>query len=303
MSRGALRRHLPAAALVLIVALLLAAGAPTRQPDGNRALLWAEGITGAELGLLVLAVAASTVTLQPLLRYIAAGLKGTLFAGPVLEPVRRLLVRRFQRRLERDSQRWQLLMARSSERPLNDQERDEVRNLEIRLSRQPTREAVSPTALGNILVAAEEYPEHNYGLESKVALPRLRLLVPDGALLELKEGQDDLEFTTEFAAALLFGSVVALGLVGVYAAWLLLPTSMLILAWLAYRNALVAAVRYGEIQRVLFDLYRVTLYEALHYRLPDSPADELRSGKELTMSLWRAPARNTSFEHEGGASA
>jgi hypothetical protein len=284
--RGQLRRQVPAAALVFLIVALVVAGAPAGTPDATRVLDWTQKVQGVELALLVLAVAATSVFLQPVLGYFAGVLQGTMLTGPILTPARTVLIAHHRRTLLRDQdQRIELL--RRSQREVSDRERTALTNLEIRLSRSPTLASVAPTALGNILVAADEYPWLRYSLDTRVALPRLQLLVPAEALALLQEQRDDLQFATQLAAALIVGSAVSAVLLVTHPVWLALPATVLLLAWLAYRNALAAGVQYGEVVRVLFDLYRFRLYDALQVPRPPDTETEHEEGKQITTALWR----------------
>lgn len=138
-----------------------------------------------------------------------------------------------------------------------------------------------------MLIAADQYPAERYGLDTRVALPRLQLLVPAEATTLLDEHWEDLQFATQLAAALILGAILSAALVVAHPIWLLLPAITLVLAWLAYRNALTAGVQYGEALRVLFDLYRFRLYDALREPSPMTPDEERDLGRRISLRLWR----------------
>jgi len=58
----------------------------------------------------------------------------------------------------------------------------------------------------------------------------------------------------------------------------------LLLAWVSYRSAVVAAIAYGEAVRVAFDLHHLDLYAALHLELPHDPQAEQKLGKRLSLN-------------------
>ena len=91
-ARGQLRRLIPSAALIFLVAGLFAAGAPKAPPRFASAVKWADGVKGVQLGLLILAVASASVFLQPLLGFIAAALQGSRAFLPT--PVWAVVIRR-----------------------------------------------------------------------------------------------------------------------------------------------------------------------------------------------------------------
>ena len=162
-ARGQLRRIVPSSALVFLVAGLLAAGAPQSPPRFSNAVRWADGVKGVELGLLVLAAAAASVFLQPLLSSLGGGLQGSgLFLPDWLST---LLVSRRAAQRDRDETRWQALAAAQESLTLD--ELQEFRALDERLMKMPSgRERQGPTRLSGILRAADERVSERYGLDN-----------------------------------------------------------------------------------------------------------------------------------------
>ncbi|MEU9783623.1 hypothetical protein AB0H92_22110 [Streptomyces phaeochromogenes] len=298
-TRGQLRRQVPAAAIVFLIAALLASGAPARSPSPGRVLRWAEGLKGVELTLLVLTVAAVSLFLQPVLNYIADVLKGASPSpGSRLSRLLNPLRYRRRREIEYQRQRLQELASRIHGGDSTSEETAEFSALDVALSRWPARyEYVLPTALGNLLAAVDDYPELRYGMDVRVTLPRLRSVAPPEVNKQLDDQLDDLQFSIELAAALILGAGASACLLASHPLWLLLPICVLLLAWLAYRNALAAGVQYGEGVRVLFDLYRFRLYEALRMQLPDGVEAEKEANKEMTLWLWRGFDPGISYHH------
>jgi len=286
-ARGQLRRLIPAAALVFFIAALFAAGAPQAPPRFASAEKWAQGVKGVQLGLLILAVASASVFLQPLLGFLAGVLQGS--RRSFLAPVSALLVGRYARSLARDQARWQELASslfRDDASPTKT-EVAEFQALDQSLIRSPSGRHLGPTRLSNVLIAANEQVSTRYGLDADIAIPRLRVLAPERAVAAYDERQDDLRFASDLTGALLLGVIVSLGLLILHPRYLWLPALIAALAWVSYRNALTAAVRFAEAQLVLFDLYRFSLYDALQQTRPTSPREERRLGQEVTSLLWR----------------
>ncbi len=201
-------------------------------------------------------------------------------------PLRRGLARVWARRARRWRQDWQALKARqmgldASAASLSRQERERLAALEVRLHHLPPREdAFMPTALGNVLAAAEAAVRHRYGLDPIVAWPHLWLVLPDPVREALTQARQALDRAAE---GVLFGLLFAL-VAGPWA-WWAAPLGLLAAVW-AYRVALVRAVAFGELVRAAFDLYRMGLYDALGWPRP-SPEEETEAGKRLTAFLWR----------------
>jgi hypothetical protein len=232
-ARGQLRRLVPAAALIFLVAALFATGAPHAPPRLASAEKWAQGVKGVQLGLLVLAVASASVFLQPLLGFLAGILQGSYHS--LLAPVSALLTRRYAGLLARDQSRWQELASSVSHAgaPPTAEQLAEFRALDQRLMRSPNGERLGPTRLSNILLAADEQVSTQYGLDPAVAVPRLRVLAPERAVAVFDERQDDLRFATDLTGALLLGALVSIGLLILHPRYLWLPALIAVLAWVS----------------------------------------------------------------------
>jgi hypothetical protein len=136
--------------------------------------------------------------------------------------------------------------------------------------RKLTPDDVAATRLGNLLSAAETYPQDRYGLDAVRLWPRLYHIVPDGLLTSMAEARASMEFL--LVIALLAGIyapvagiylIVTTGPIPWFLASLLGGAAI---AFLAYWGALTPAAIYGDHIRTAFDLYRLKLLEQL--RLP-----------------------------------
>jgi hypothetical protein len=286
VDRGRVRRLVPAAALVFLVASLLVSGAPAHAPSILRVIHWADRLNVVDLSLLLLLIAATSIFLQPLLRYGEAVIEGTAPVGPLLNPIKRILINRKRYKLVALEAHYQELAERRVKGNINMDEEEEFAYINLKLSRSPTRYRMAATALGNLLRAADEYPLYRYGLDLRVALPRLLQLLPKEARASFEGQQDDLQFAVNFVVVLALGALISTALLARDGLWLFLPVILFALAFLAYNNALTAAAEYGEAERVLFDLYRFRLYQKLNLRLPTSSEEERHLGRELTRGLW-----------------
>ena len=141
-----------------------------------------------------------------------------------------------------------------------------------------------PTPLGNLLRAAEEYPQVRYGLTTSVCWPRLWLLLPKEAQVALSEARQQLNGA---ARLLLWG---ALFVVWTAWAWWAALVALAIVA-VAYGAMVQAAGVYGDLLRAAFDLHRFALYEALRLPVPSGPEGEEAHGQRLSEYLFRGTAR------------
>jgi hypothetical protein len=146
-----------------------------------------------------------------------------------------------------------------------------------------------PTRLGNILRAAEMYSFERYGMDSVVLWTRLSPLLPK----ESGEGIDDSRTAMDFmlnVSALAGFLGIAWGVYFVFIQqWLFVIVAILalLLARLAYGNALHAARAYGEIIKTCFDLYRWKLLDALHIPHPKTSKDEPPLWEKVSEFIYR----------------
>jgi hypothetical protein len=155
---------------------------------------------------------------------------------------------------------------------------------ELRRRRLPAEHAqYMPTRTGNILRAAEGWPERKYGLNSVIVWPRLWLLLPDSVREELANARAGLDSAV---SAVVWGLLFCL-----FAFWTLwaLPVGLLVAVcagafWVPNR-----AETFGDLMEAAYDLYRISLYEQLRWPLPDLDG-EIAMGRALTQYLWRGTA-------------
>jgi hypothetical protein len=142
-------------------------------------------------------------------------------------------------------------------------------------------ERVAPTALGNVLALAEEYPFERYGMDAVVFWPRLRLELEKENLAAL-----DNTFTTltgllniSLLASLFAVEAILVWLFRVAVqpeSWRLLAAApiALIVAWGAYRAAISAARTVGNLLRTAFDYHRHRVLERFNLIVPEDIEEE-----------------------------
>ncbi len=84
--------------------------------------------------------------------------------------------------------------------------------------------------------------------------------------------------------------------VGVF---LILAAGIILLAWALYRNAVHAAVAYGEALKAVFDLHRWRVLEQLHLQVPQDLAEERGMWEQLTIMLYRGTSDSHDFRYAG----
>jgi hypothetical protein len=234
-----------------------------------------------------LVIIASAVVVQHLTFPVVRFLEG--YWPTWLQPLQRSLARRTSRRIEQDEEKWQdlasvLYRLRESDKHTELElmrAHDKYMALDRRLRLIPTTpENRMPTRLGNILRAAETWPRDKYGLDTAVCWPRLWFILPDTVKRELAQARASLD---SGAAVWLWGLLFVVWTIW---AWWAIPLGLITCIG-AYLSMLSSARLYGDLIESAFDLYRITLYQAIRWPLPTNPSEEKELGEAVTEYLWR----------------
>jgi hypothetical protein len=161
-----------------------------------------------------------------------------------------------------------------------------------------------PTGLGNALRAAEDRAGRRYGLDTVAVWPRLYPVLGERVLAIVDDQRTQLDVAVRFCVVLLVAAVVSLALL-VTQGWLLLvPAATFVLAWLAYKGSVGAAVAYGEGLETAFDLHRFDLLRALHLPLPADSEQERAQNAQVTAFLAQGTRAAFAYVHgDAGAPA
>jgi len=137
-----------------------------------------------------------------------------------------------------------------------------------------------PTRIGNLLRAAEEYPQYWYGLEIVVTWPRLWLLLPDATQQEIAAARQSMDNATVWLIwAILFSAWWPLN-------WLAIGVSLLA-AFIFLRRLYAVARVYSDQLSASYDLNRLALYRSIGWQLPKDPCDERALGEQITQFFRR----------------
>ncbi len=147
---------------------------------------------------------------------------------------------------------------------------------------------VAPTALGNALAVAEEYPFDRYGIDSVLFWPRLRVELDEAALLPLDTAKSVVDGMLNFSLLAYIAGIESIVVaVVVLTRWAPVQPAFTPLAILfgagalglalgygAYRGAVGAAQSMGSLLRTYFDYHRDKVLEKFGLKRPDSLEDE-----------------------------
>jgi hypothetical protein len=297
---------IPSLVVTTFFTLLVAAGAPGHAPNAQRALETAHNVGIAGLGLLLVALLACGLILQPFqfaFTQLLEGYWGT--SAPALRAMRRS-ARRHTERLLRLDQIYELArdsIAHSDEtlaqaqadqdalvsdgrytkaaaeavdrRRLDELGRSMHTRLEgleayrLRMKYYPEQVGeVMPTTLGNVLRRHERLAGASFELDA-VSTAILLAQTSEPTLREYyDDARTDLDLATQTVLMWTVLTVLGVVLLWPYGVWLLIPTITAILAALAYRGAVETAGAFGEALATLVILGRFDLYSALHVPPP-----------------------------------
>jgi hypothetical protein len=288
---------LPTTALVLFVLALLASGAPTRAPDLGAIFPSIGELEGTQLAALTVFVLVLGLIAYPFQLPLVRLLEGYWSASSIGRSLGAIGVELNRRRLDRLGDdingegpipSW---VIRPGGQLLEGAERkwretayrsrlEELANEQFET--YPDESLLLPTRLGNALRAAEAQAGQRYGLDTVTMFPRLYAHLSNRMEDVLADLRDQLDVAARLCAVLLMATAISTGLLATHGWWLLVPATTALLAWLAYRAAVRAAISYGEQIYVAFDLHRFDMLRGLHLPLPRNPREELEFNERLS---------------------
>ena len=136
--------------------------------------------------------------------------------------------------------------------------------------RFPEEERLLPTALGNVLRAAEERVGRRYGIDTVVLWPRLFPLLPPEHARDVDDEVMQLDLSARLVTTWTAASLSVLGVLVAnphalarHFGWLAVPALLAVLARLAYRAAIESALAHASDLEVALDLYRTRVPDAM----------------------------------------
>lgn len=292
-SRFAVVSYLPTYVAVLYLTALLAARTGAGRIDAVRAL---HSLSATELVLLGIVTLLVSVVLHPLQLPLVRLLEGYW-------PRRAGLLTRLAVKSQSRARRR---LARSADVPPDPTEAERQRALAAawRLGRRYPPEAVAllPTALGNALRAGEASAGAAYGADAVPWWPRLYPVLGERMRAIVDDRRDQLDLACRLSVTAGVTGLAGLPLLAGSGWWLSSAAALLVLAWVAYRGAVSAAIGYAEALTAAFDLHRFDVLTALRLPLPADPPAEERLNRRLSR-FWSqgVPLTGVHYVHEPAA--
>jgi hypothetical protein len=139
-----------------------------------------------------------------------------------------------------------------------------------------------PTLLGNILRDGEDNAGRRYGLDMPVVYPRMYPSLSPKLDKAISTQLDMLDTTAALCVAFGLSALFSLPLIARLDWWSLVPVAAMLMSLFAYRGAIATAQGHSELLATAFDLHRFDMLQALHYKLPLTPDDELELNRQLS---------------------
>jgi hypothetical protein len=281
---------LTTAGLLASCVLLLTSGAPATSPNLGRVANALDDMSVSDVLLWTLLILLGAFITYPLQNSLVRLLEGYWDDSALGRTLAALGLRLHRRRLER-----LIEIAYDTDRGRHrGRQRLAQRRLE---TAYPDEDRLLPTRLGNALRSFEDHAGQRYGLDTITMLPRLYPYLSDHVSSALDDLRDQLDIAARLCVTLLLATVVSAALLLTHGWWLLVPAATAILAWVAYRSAVQAAIAYGKEIAVAFDLHRFEMVRGLHFPLP-SAAEEVAFNRRITKFLLNQLTRDDPAAHD-----
>jgi len=287
---------LPSGLLCLFVLALIWSGAPERSPDLARVVQRATNLSPMEIAALAVSVLLLALVLQPLQLSLVRILEGYWGDSWLADKMSVAFIHLQCRRRRKLVAATQALIQAD-----RDQKRRMATAAWLLHRNYPPEDKLLPTRLGNVLRSAEDRASRRYGLDSVVVWPRLYPLISEKLATILSDQRNALDLSARGCVMFLLAAVAGTVLLFRHGAWLTVPGSALVLAWLSYRSAIGAAVAYGESIETAFDLYRFNLLKTLHFPFPTDHETERAANRQLSDFLRQGIPVNFAYVHVANA--
>ncbi|MFI1440492.1 hypothetical protein [Streptomyces fructofermentans] len=152
----------------------------------------------------------------------------------------------------------------------------------FRVRDYPERDVdIMPTLLGNILRNAEYLAGHRYGLDVRVAYPRMFPTVSAPMQLAVRRQLDLITASASLTVCFGLITLASLPLVLRLDVWSLTAPAAALMAAVAHRGAAAASREHKHLLMAVFDVHRFDLAAAFRYKPPLTAADELALHRQL----------------------
>lgn len=156
----------------------------------------------------------------------------------------------------------------------------------------PSDSLIMPTRLGNILRAAEAYPQSRYHVDAVMLWPRMVWAIDREYMIHVDSANDQCSFLlnssllSSIFAIIAFSASIFVWLFSISSylgfIYLLAGVGALAIAWFFYTASLLNVTKYGNLIRSSYDLFRFNLLEKLHLKLPVDTEEEKKIWEKIS---------------------
>jgi hypothetical protein len=161
-----------------------------------------------------------------------------------------------------------------------------------------------PTRLGNALRAHEDRAGDRFGFDAVKLIPYAFGVATADQIELLDDARLQLDVAVKFVWT--WSACTAIGLIAFAndGPWLLIPVTTMFLTGLSYSASISAAQEYGVSLLRVVDLHRFDILKQLHWKLPESPSDEVETFQTVVRLLeegTEAQGRWPRYVHSGSS--
>lgn len=153
----------------------------------------------------------------------------------------------------------------------------------------PDLHRLMPTRFGNVLRRSEDLAGKQYGLDTLVIAPHLSLVAKPEHYAYVRDRQKAMDLAIALCLVAALASAITAVVLADDGLWCLLSLLPFALAYTAYRGAIAAAQSYCVAIETVTDLSRFELYDALAVERPKSGKDEVSKARGLMALLSGRP--------------
>ena len=148
---------------------------------------------------------------------------------------------------------------------------------------------IRATSLGNVIEAYNHYGYKRYRMEAELFWPRLRKVIPDDYMEQVREPKILLDFAVTMAT---ISMVLAFGLLTIgpwlwldLRIWATIGVVQFVAAGFFYFLSVTAAIQYGDMIRSCFDLFRLDLLKQMQFTRPTSLQEERTRWEKISQLI------------------
>ena len=273
-----LTRVMPAALLAVLTFLIVGSGALHHSPSLHDTVTAIDKLDAGRITILVLAILALTVLLQPFQIAVVKALEGYWGRRGIMQLITDVGIELQRRRYEALES---MTEGGDDQSPAAERRQDWAA---AQLRFYPRVSRLLPTRLGNTMRACEDRAGGRYGLATVATWPRLHAQLSERLFTAVGDARSQLDTSARLCVTFAAATVLSIALLTSHGGWwlLIVTGSAVLLLVFAYRSAIASARVHGQLLEAAYDLHRFDMIAALHYQLPPTDVVEIEFNRRLS---------------------